>query len=79
MGYSDIVSLGKSRSQSYLATLPRLKSRVRIPSPAPENCQIHIILKLQGTIEGHFIYQNNSIPQFFKKTLSLTLLPDLNF
>jgi len=56
-----------------------LKSRVRIPSPAPENCQIHIILKLQGTIEGHFIYQNNSIPQFFKKTLSLTLLPDLNF
>ena len=33
----DIVSLGKGRSQLYMATLPRLKSRVRIPAPAPIN------------------------------------------
>ena len=32
--FYDIVSLGKGRSQLYMATLPRLKSRVRIPSPA---------------------------------------------
>jgi len=35
--FYDIVSLGKGRSQLYMATLPRLKSRVRIPSPAPIN------------------------------------------
>ena len=31
----NIVSITKGRSQLYMATLPRLKSRVRIPSPAP--------------------------------------------
>ena len=38
----DIVSLGKGRSQLYMATLPRLKSRVRIPSPAPNIFQFLI-------------------------------------
>ena len=69
--FYDIVSLGKGRSQLYMATLPRLKSRVRIPSPAPKSTVVRIVSissylnNIQNIESVHHILSSNCLCKFY--------------
>ena len=75
--FYDIVSLGKGRSQLYMATLPRLKSRVRIPSPAPiKQPLFYILIFLRATyasIHLHITLKKLNVKSWFHKNMGIVL------